>query len=117
MEDNGKERFSSKFFRKSWLLFSSIMTAISLINIGKDLGLAIKKWSEFLIKTVQLVESIRDFVLAPFTHLVEKLIHIPIPGTIKSYIFILLLFKSIKFQFLYSVAQRRVRWIFILYVL
>lgn len=108
------KRFSTELFKKAWLFISSIMTAISLINIGKNLGISIRKWSDFFSTYVDIVIEIRDFILWPFIYVVKNWFTFDFPEAIRNYIFILLLFKSLRFLFWFELSQRRVRWIFFL---
>jgi len=47
--------------------FNVLMTAIGLINLGKDIYPAFIKWNEFIHYFLDIVKHIRNFILLPFS--------------------------------------------------
>lgn len=90
MEQNEKS-LSSQIWGNSWFILNAMMTAVSLINLGRDLKPALIRWAELFLKGFEVVGSVRDFVLAPFTGLFS-LFKVQIPLFVKNVCFIVFLF-------------------------
>lgn len=76
-----------KIWKKSWIVLSALMNAISLINIGRDLKITILRWSDFLVQVFQNLSVFSNYLLRPFL----GWFHIEIPNIIRSlFLFIFL---------------------------
>lgn len=64
------------------------MTAIGLINLGKDLFPALIKWNEFFLFFMEKVRWIRDVILLPITFPLKELFNLVLLDWWKSYLFI-----------------------------
>jgi len=77
-------------FNKILFPLNVLMTAIGLVNLGKDIFPAFIKWNEFVIYALDFVKAIRDFVLIPISFPLH-LFNLDLFGWFKSYLFIGLL--------------------------
>ncbi len=73
--------------RKIFNVLNILMTAISLINLGKEIYPAVIKWSEFLYYLLDVVKHFRNFILLPIS-LPLQWIDIIMLDWFKSYLFL-----------------------------
>ncbi|MDX2071973.1 MAG: hypothetical protein SFV55_26300 [Haliscomenobacter sp.] len=96
MEQNEKS-LPGKIWDKSWFILSALMNAVSLINLGRDLKPALLRWSELLLKSLELFRVIRDFLLTPLISLF-KYFDAYLPSYVKDLSLIVFIYFSIWYK-------------------
>jgi hypothetical protein len=87
---------NKKIIGKIWIMFSSVMTAISFIDIGHSLGVAILRWSELFMEVARLYKDIRDVLIFPFMFVFNML---PFESeSFRNLVFISLFIRSVQMQ-------------------
>jgi putative AlgH/UPF0301 family transcriptional regulator len=74
--------FGSWLWKKTWILLSALMNAISLINIGVDLKLVIFRWAGFFEYMLSFFRQLSAWLFYPVAWIFD-LFHVAIPMVIK----------------------------------
>lgn len=78
----------SVFLTYVWLIISSILTGIDLINVFDTFWPAVVKWNDFLTVLLGLVTKIKEIVLLPVVLPLEWIFNFSFPAWLKTYLFI-----------------------------
>jgi len=88
-----KKSASAILWGSSWYILTILMNSVSLINLSRDLKIAVVNWTDFFLQSFQIVQNVVDFVFYPIQELLS-FFNFPLPSDFKnfSFVYFLILF-------------------------